>query len=189
MSFKTLFAFLVVLSLGGVSNAVSGVATFNDYSTQSTVACSGYSPSNSQGSGVYAAALGDLSPLWTGSKCEGTISASNCNGKGACTNCVGPACPDELQCGQCYNIKCVSSLDGETSGSCSGKTIKVKIVDACPSEHPANYCKIAEFGGSVPANQACEAAGVNAFDIATTARSALSSYQYNLNIDIEATSC
>ncbi|SJL05745.1 uncharacterized protein ARMOST_09081 [Armillaria ostoyae] len=64
-----------------------------------------------------------------------------------------------------------------------------KIVDACPSTHPANYCKIAAFGGSVPEDEACEASGVNAFDIAITAKSILSSFQGNLNIDIETTSC
>jgi hypothetical protein len=64
---------------------VSGVTTFNDvrsspralrhfakplsqYTTQSGVACSGYKPTNSQGTNIYAAAMSDLSPLWTGSK-------------------------------------------------------------------------------------------------------------------------
>ena len=31
---------------------------------------------------------------------------------------------------QCFNVKCTGSLDGETSGACTGTTIKVKIVDA-----------------------------------------------------------
>ncbi|KIJ45613.1 hypothetical protein M422DRAFT_166376, partial [Sphaerobolus stellatus SS14] len=83
----------------------------------------------------------------------------------------------------------LSSLDGETSGGCTGKTIKVKIIDACPQTHPANYCKTKAFGGTIPDDEACEANGVNAFDIAQTARSALSSFQGNLNIDIESTSC
>ncbi|KAJ7689969.1 hypothetical protein B0H17DRAFT_889964, partial [Mycena rosella] len=68
------------------------------------------------------------------------------------------------------------SLDGETSGACSGATIKVKIIDACPATHPANYCKIAAFGGTIPNDEACEASGTNALDIATTARSSLSSF-------------
>ncbi|KAJ7056659.1 hypothetical protein C8F01DRAFT_357682 [Mycena amicta] len=170
-------------------NAVAGVTTFNDYTTQSGVACSGFSPVNSQGNGIFSAAMADLSPLWVGSRCTGSMNAANCNGHGACVNCVGPSCPDELVCGTCFNVKCTGSLDGETTGSCSGATIKVKIIDACPATHPANYCKIAAFGGTVPNNQACEASGTNALDIATTARSALSSFQGNLNIDITSTSC
>ncbi|KAJ6460440.1 hypothetical protein DFH09DRAFT_960048 [Mycena vulgaris] len=81
------------------------------------------------------------------------------------------------------------SLDGETSGACSGATIKVKIIDACPATHPANYCKIPAFGGTIPPAEACEASGTNALDIATTARGTLSSFQGNLRIDIESTSC
>ncbi|KAF8142613.1 hypothetical protein K438DRAFT_1465487, partial [Mycena galopus ATCC 62051] len=68
------------------------------------------------------------------------------------------------------------SLDGETSGACSGATIKVKIIDACPATHPANYCKIAAFGGTIPNDEACEASGTNALDIATMAQSVLSSF-------------
>ncbi|GLB35550.1 hypothetical protein LshimejAT787_0211150 [Lyophyllum shimeji] len=175
---------LGLISQVTVVNAVAGVTTFNDYGTQSTVACPGFSPSNSQGNGIFAAAMSDLSPLWTGSPCQGTKSASNCNGHGGCINCAGPACPNEQQCGHCFNVRCTGSLDGETSGACSGRTIKVKIIDACPATHPANYCKTAAFGGTVPDREACEAVGVNALDIATTARSALSSFQGNLNIDI-----
>lgn len=58
------------------------------------------------------------------------------------------ACPDEQVCGrvrlcgrlcevvltlcrsQCFNVRCTGSLDGEVVGSCSNRTIKVKIVDA-----------------------------------------------------------
>ncbi|KAK0456482.1 hypothetical protein EV421DRAFT_62902 [Armillaria borealis] len=179
----------VLLVYVGTVNAVAGVSTWNDYGTQSGVACSGFLPTNSQGNNIFAAALSDLSPLWTGSRCQGSQDASKCNGQGSCINCIGPACPDEQQCGNCFNIRCTGSLDRETSGSCTGNTVKVKIVDACPSTHPANYCKIAAFGGSVPEDEACEASGVNAFDIAITAKSILSSFQGNLNIDIETTSC
>ncbi|KAF9068200.1 hypothetical protein BDP27DRAFT_1530195 [Rhodocollybia butyracea] len=186
-TFVTLLALLFASS--EPVSADTGVSTFNDFSSQSGVACAGFSPDNSQGTNIFAAALGDLSPLWTGARCEGTITASDCTGTGSCIDCTGPACPDEEQCGQCFNISCASSLDGETTGSCSDTVIKVKIVDACPSTHPENFCKIAEFGGDVPADQACEASGVNAFDIATTARSLLSSFQGNLNINIESTSC
>ncbi|KAJ6549903.1 hypothetical protein B0H19DRAFT_951943 [Mycena capillaripes] len=169
------------------ANAVAGVTTFNDYTTQSGVACAGFSPVNSQGGGIFSAAMADLSPLWVGSRCTGSMNAASCNGRGACVNCAGP---DELVCGTCFNVKCkyfcTGSLDGETSGACSGATIKVKIIDACPATHPANYCKIAS---SVRDDEACEASGTNALDIATTARSALSSFQGNLRIDIESTSC
>ncbi|KAF8898707.1 hypothetical protein BD779DRAFT_1666503 [Infundibulicybe gibba] len=186
LTFGILAGFLSQLPL---VNAVAGVTTFNDYSTQSGVACPGFSPTNSQGTNTFAAAMADLSPLWTGPRCAGTMDASKCNGRGACTNCAGPSCAGEGQCGHCFNLRCTGSLDGETSGSCSGNTVKVKIVDACPATHPENYCKIAAFGGNIPTREACEASGVNALDIATTARGALSSFQGNLNIDIETTSC
>ncbi|KAJ6504975.1 hypothetical protein C8R45DRAFT_1051005 [Mycena sanguinolenta] len=172
-------------------NAVAGVTTFNDYTTQSGVACAGFSPVNSQGGGIFSAAMADLSPLWVGSRCTGSMNAANCNGHGACVNCVGP---DELVCGTCFNVKCTGSLDGETSGACSGATIKVHLFQIDPQHTklalaPANYCKIAAFGGTIPNDEACEASGTNALDIATTARSALSSFQGNLRIDIESTSC
>ncbi|KAL9716214.1 hypothetical protein Ac2012v2_000660 [Leucoagaricus gongylophorus] len=170
-------------------NAIAGVTTFNDYGTQSSVACPGFSPSNFQGTGIFAAAMSDLSSLWTGSQCVGTKDTNKCNGTGSCIDCTGPACPDEEQCGQCFNVRCTGSLDGETSGACTNEIIKVKIIDACPAAHPANYCKTAAFGGNIPDVEACEASGVNTLDIATTARGVLSSFQGNLNIDIEATSC
>ncbi|KAJ7645791.1 hypothetical protein B0H17DRAFT_1215880 [Mycena rosella] len=43
--------------------------------------------------------------------------------------------------------------------------------------------------GTIPNDEACEASGTNALDITTTARSALSSFQGNLRIDIGSTSC
>ncbi|KAI0747046.1 hypothetical protein C8Q80DRAFT_1104997 [Daedaleopsis nitida] len=181
-------ACLIVANIEPV-DAVSGVTTFNDFSTQTNVACSGFGPTNSQGNGIFAAAMSDLSPLWVGARCQGTMDASKCNGRGSCVNCIGPACPDEQVCGRCFNVKCIGSLDGEVVGTCSNRTIKVKIVDACPATHPANYCKIPQFGGTIRPQEACEAVGTNALDIATTARSQLSTFQGNLNIDIEPTSC
>ncbi|KAF8142612.1 hypothetical protein K438DRAFT_1994779 [Mycena galopus ATCC 62051] len=70
-------------------DAVAGVTTFNDYTTQSGVACAGFSPVNSQGGGIFSAAMADLSSLWVGSRCTGSMNAANCNGHGACVNCVG----------------------------------------------------------------------------------------------------
>ena len=58
-------------------NAVAGVTTFNDYTTQSGVACAGFSPVNSQGNGIFSAAMADLSPLWVGSRCTGSMNAAN----------------------------------------------------------------------------------------------------------------
>ncbi|KAL7283997.1 hypothetical protein ACG7TL_001270 [Trametes sanguinea] len=127
-----------------VAEAVAGVSTFNDFSTQTTVACAGFPPTNSQGNGIFAAAMSDLSPLWQGATCQGTMDASKCNGQGSCVNCVGLL--------QRYMLP--------------------------------------EFGGTIRPIEACEQPGVNALDIATTARSALSTFQQgNLNIDIEQTSC
>uniref|UniRef100_A0A5K1K3T9 Cell surface hydrophobicity-associated protein n=1 Tax=Ganoderma boninense TaxID=34458 RepID=A0A5K1K3T9_9APHY len=173
----------------GAVGAVAGVSTFNDFTTQTTVACSGFPPTNSQGNAIFAAAMSDLSPLWVGARCEGTMDASKCNGQGSCVDCVGPACPDEELCGTCFNVRCTDSLDGEVTGACTNNVIKVKIVDACPATHPANYCKIPEFGGNIRPIEACEQPNTNAMDIAVTARSLLSTFQGNLNIDIEATSC
>ncbi|KIJ60470.1 hypothetical protein HYDPIDRAFT_170234 [Hydnomerulius pinastri MD-312] len=187
MKFLALSSLLLSAVVGVVAD--SGIATFNNYDAQGGVACPGFPSSNNQGNGIYAAALGDLSPLWTGPKCAGSINGSNCNGSGGCINCTGPSCSGEGQCGNCFSITCAGSADGETSGSCSGQSVKVKVVDACPSSHPENYCKLSQFGGNVPANQCCEAAGVNAFDIATSAQSILSSYKYNININIQAVSC
>ncbi|KAL0951148.1 hypothetical protein HGRIS_007882 [Hohenbuehelia grisea] len=62
-------------------NAAAGVTTFNDYGSQSAVACSGFLSnlaSNSQGNGIFAAALSDISPLWTGARCSGSKDASKC---------------------------------------------------------------------------------------------------------------
>ncbi|RDX54816.1 hypothetical protein OH76DRAFT_1002151 [Lentinus brumalis] len=181
----------IALALAHVSSvlAVAGVTTFNDFGTQSNVACAGFGPTNSQGNNIFAAAMSDLSPLWKGARCEGTMDASKCNGHGSCVNCVGPACPDEELCGTCFNVRCTGSLDGEVTGACTANTIKVKIVDACPATHPANFCKIPQFGGTIRPQEACEAVGVNALDIATTARSRLSTFQGNLDIDIEPTTC
>jgi len=36
----------------------------------------GFSPSNFQGTGIFAAAMSDLSSLWTGSQCVGTKDAN-----------------------------------------------------------------------------------------------------------------
>ncbi|OJT12726.1 hypothetical protein TRAPUB_10754 [Trametes pubescens] len=176
LSILAVTAVLAVVANIEPTEAVAGVSTFNDFGTQSTVACAGFPPTNSQGSGIFAAAMSDLSPLWQGAQCQGSLDASKCNGRGSCVNCVGPACPDEELCGTCFNVRCTGSLDGETSGTCTGKTIKVKIVDACPATHPANFCKIPQFGGTIRPIEACEQPGVNALDIATTARSALSTF-------------
>ncbi|TBU38196.1 hypothetical protein BD309DRAFT_546739 [Dichomitus squalens] len=163
--------------------------SLSQYSTQTGVACSGFQPTNSQGNGIFAAAMSDLSPLWVGARCEGTMDASKCNGSGSCVDCAGPACPDEELCGTCFNVRCTGSLDGEVVGACTNNTIKVKIVDACPATHPENFCKIPEFGGNIRPIEACEQPNTNAMDIAVTARSALSTFQGNLDIDIESTSC
>ncbi|KAK0208330.1 hypothetical protein DFS33DRAFT_1371781 [Desarmillaria ectypa] len=171
----------VVLSAHiGIVNAVAGVTTWNDYGTQSGVTCSGVSTFFSVlcrlTLSIFAVALNDLSPLWTGSKCQGSKDVSKCNEHESCINCIGPACPGEQQCGHCFTT-CTGSLDRETSESCTGNTVKGDHHHfRCPSTHPVNYCKVAAFGGG----------GVNAFDIAITAKSILSSFQGNLNIDNEA---
>ncbi|KAM5543723.1 hypothetical protein V8D89_002340 [Ganoderma adspersum] len=182
-------AAILLATTVGVASAAAGVSTFNDFSTQTTVACSGFPPTNNQGNAIFAAAMSDLSPLWVGARCEGTMDASKCNGHGSCVDCVGPACPDEELCGTCFNVRCTGSLDGEVTGACTNNVIKVKIVDACPATHPANFCKIPEFGGNIRPIEACEQPNTNAMDIAVTARSVLSTFQGNLNIDIESASC
>ncbi|KAJ6557500.1 hypothetical protein B0H19DRAFT_883868, partial [Mycena capillaripes] len=87
------------------------------------------------------------------------------------------------------------SLDGETSGACSGTTIKQTTARFHPLSrrpHPSlSKIIFRAFGGTIPNGGACEASGTNARDIATTARGALSSFKGNLRIDIElgSTSC
>ncbi|KAF9489657.1 hypothetical protein BDN71DRAFT_1401272, partial [Pleurotus eryngii] len=122
--------------------------SFLKYGTQCGVACPGFLPTNSQGNSIFASAMSDLSPLWIGARCQSSVDANKCNGRGACNDCIGSACPDEQQYGHYFNIRCTGSLDGETEGACSGNTVKVKTIDACPATHPANYCKIAAFGGA-----------------------------------------
>ena len=77
MMFTTLVALLSIAG-PGVLASVPGVATFNDYTTQSGVACGqfGFGPQNDQGNGIFSAALGDLSPLWTGPKCSGNVNGA-----------------------------------------------------------------------------------------------------------------
>ncbi|KAF8181764.1 hypothetical protein K438DRAFT_1976062 [Mycena galopus ATCC 62051] len=129
-------------------DAVAGVTTFNDYTTQSGVACAGFSPVNSQGGGIFSAAMADLSPLWVGSRCTGSMNALTATAtEPALIVLAVEYFPRELFALIQLDVGKAScrtgSLDGETSGACSGATIKVKIIDACPATHPANYCKIA----------------------------------------------
>lgn len=53
----------------------------------------GFPPNNSQGNGIFAAAMSDLSPLWIGARCQGTQDASKCDGRGSCVNCIGRKSP------------------------------------------------------------------------------------------------
>lgn len=104
-----------------------------------------------------------------------------------------------------YSILGHSTLTSGDTSVCTGKTVIVKIIDACPSTHPANFCKNARyvravipfhhsasdmnfmnrFGGQIRQEGTCTAPGVNAIDVAETARSILSTSRDNLNIDIE----
>src|ERR1700689_1773776 len=54
-------------------------------------------------SGTYGAALSDLSPLWTGGKCDGYVDTSKCNGQNPISGYSGPACPKDT-CGKCYKV-------------------------------------------------------------------------------------
>lgn len=56
----------------------------------------GFNPTNDQGDGIFASAMSDLSPLWVGARCEGSMDASKCTGTGTCTNCIGRMCPFSL---------------------------------------------------------------------------------------------
>ncbi|CDO71196.1 hypothetical protein BN946_scf184845.g67 [Trametes cinnabarina] len=104
---------LVIVTDIEVADAVVRVSLFNDvlmyvrsldlsgvvddmfpaqFDTQTTVACAGFPPTNSQGNGIFAAAMSDLSPLWQGATCQGIMVASKCNGHGSCVDCVGRGC-------------------------------------------------------------------------------------------------
>jgi hypothetical protein len=165
------------------SRASSGVATFNNYASQSNPDCG---PKTGV-SGTYGAAIGDLSPIWSGAKCSGSIDTSKCNGQNPISGYSGPSCPTTT-CGKCYKVCNTGGYGGASVGGV-GNCIIVDIIDACPSESAYNYCKT-----SVPAAERCGASGTNALDIDESAYKALtgsswSSSSPNLDISIASSSC
>jgi len=162
----------------------SGVATFNDYAAQSNTVCG----PKSGVSGTYGAAIGDLSPnIWSGSKCDGSINYSECDGQQPVSGYEGPACPTTT-CGECFQVCNEGSYGGASVGGV-GNCITVNIIDVCPSESAFNYCKT-----NVPAPERCESSSTNSLDIDQSAYVALTGTEFgsgvpNLDISITPSSC
>ncbi len=173
--------FKVIALTALVTTAFADVATFNNYASQgkyvppsiitshswllTSISHSPYSPllrsstvcgPKSGTSGTYGAALSDLSPLWSGGKCSGSIDTSKCSGQNPIGGYSGPACP-KTTCGKCYKVCNKGGYGGAIVGGV-GNCITVNIIDACPSSSAFNYCKT-----SVPADERCGANGVNQY--------------------------
>ncbi|CZR67284.1 uncharacterized protein PAC_17183 [Phialocephala subalpina] len=142
--------FKVIALTALATTALADIATFNNYASQGNTVCGPKSGS----SGTYGAALSDLSPLWSGAKCSGSIDTSKCSGQNPIGGYSGPACP-KTTCGKCFKVCNKGGYGGATVGGV-GNCITVDIIDACPSSSAYNYCKT-----SVPADERCGASGVN----------------------------
>ncbi|KAL6720563.1 hypothetical protein ACLMJK_002487 [Lecanora helva] len=122
----------------------AGVCTFNDYVDQVTnrnqpTVCGDYTDDGN----IFAAAAGDLSPDISRGQCTYTPDEQAEN-RNVCTEpdstgpnqqpnsgtYHGPACP-HAACNSCYKV----------TNNDSGKSVTVKIVDACPAKSAYNYCK------------------------------------------------
>ncbi|MCJ1454360.1 hypothetical protein MMC28_004713 [Mycoblastus sanguinarius] len=121
----------------------SGVATFNDYVDQvknrnQPTVCGDYEDEGT----IFAAAAGDLSPNISKGRCDYTAADSS-QDRSVCTEpdsqgadqqpnsaiYHGPSCP--AFCGKCYKV----------TNDDTGKSVTIKIVDACPALSAYNYCK------------------------------------------------
>jgi len=164
--------------------AYSGVATFNNYASQSNTVCGPFSGV----SGTYGAAISDVSPnIWSGNKCSGSIDDSECNGQSPISGYSGPACPTTT-CGECFQVCNEGGYDGATVSGV-GNCIIINIIDACPSESAYNFCKT-----DVPAAERCGSTSTNAVDIDVSAYAALTGTSWtssspNLEISIVSSSC
>jgi hypothetical protein len=88
----------------------------------------------------FAAAAGDMSPDISGGACPATPFTCQNGGPiglgGSGYN--GPSCPTS-NCGTCYKVTNMGGFNGNMDGQ--GESIKVTIVDACPSNSGQNVCK------------------------------------------------
>ncbi|KAI0477081.1 hypothetical protein GGR56DRAFT_635749 [Xylariaceae sp. FL0804] len=161
----------------------SGVATFNDYASQSTTVCGSFSGV----SGTYGAAASDISPDISGGLCYASIDYSECDGQVPVSGYSGPSCPT-TNCGTCYTVTNEGGYDG-ASASGTGNSITVQIIDSCPSVSAYNFCKT-----DVPDDERCESSTTNALDIDVSAYEALTGSAWtdtspNLEINILPATC
>ncbi|KAI9654326.1 MAG: hypothetical protein M1821_006642 [Bathelium mastoideum] len=145
----------------------SGVATFNNYASQSTTVCG---PKTGV-SGTYGAAAGDISPNISGGLCYASINYDNCNGQTPKSGYSGPACPT-TNCGKCYLVTNEGGYGGASVGGV-GRSVTVQIIDSCPSVSAFNYCKT-----DVPADERCGSSSTNALDIDQNAYQALTGQSF-----------
>ncbi|KAL2051604.1 hypothetical protein ABVK25_008018 [Lepraria finkii] len=159
----------------------NGIATFNNYMSQTNTNCG---PMSGQ-SGTYGAAASDVSPDISGGKCSGSIDLSLCNGQS--TSGMGPSCP-KTNCGKCYKVTNQGGVPVNRAVEGIGNSVIVQIIDACPQSSPQNYCKTDR-----PANQRCEDPNTNQLDIDQSAYEALTGQTFgsgpNLQILIEDSDC
>ena len=154
------------IALLPVAGAFPAFMTFNDYSTQSSVAC-GTNPGDNPSLDLYMAAASDNSAdLFQGgcnySSQDTAMDMSQCSAVQAGTY-HGPACHNGL-CGHCFNVT------NSPSPGAGGPSIVVKIIDACPKYHAANYCKTDALGYT--AEDRC-AADDDHLDVSINARQAI----------------
>ncbi|MCJ1337192.1 hypothetical protein MMC09_002474 [Bachmanniomyces sp. S44760] len=178
----------IVLAFAGLSYAsapglylkrtIHGVATFNDFSSQSTTVCG----PKAGISGTYGAAAGDISPHISGGLCEGDIDTKNCNGEQPVYNYEGPSCPRN-NCGICYKVTVTDYIGDKPAGAAApGKSIMAQIIDACPATSAYNYCK-----SSIDPAQRCSSSTQNNIDIDRSAYAALTGLEFGSGPNVHVT--
>ncbi|MCJ1395613.1 hypothetical protein MMC18_008499 [Xylographa bjoerkii] len=161
----------------------SGVATFNDFATQSNTVCG---PTTGV-AGTFGAAASDISPEISGGLCFSSIDMANCENEAPVSGYEAPACPTS-NCGLCYQVTNNGGHGGSTIGGI-GNSIIVQIIDSCPSVSAWNYCKT-----EVPSDERCGNPLMNSLDIDQNAYAALTGVDFdwgvpNLDIGISPVNC
>ncbi|KAI9136566.1 RlpA-like double-psi beta-barrel-protein domain-containing protein-containing protein [Paraphysoderma sedebokerense] len=98
-----------------------------------------------QSAGAFGA-LSDHSPLWNAPKCRDNLPDN-------------PICDTQTTCGLCVEIKCKGYhlSPGDHPNTCNpNHSVVIKILDACPGNHPINIAK--------PQNW-CNQTGIDHFDL------------------------
>lgn len=154
------------------SGGYTGVATFNDFVAQGTVACGSLAVPG----GTFGAALFDASPDIAPKNAICPPNPANpqlpplCSGEGPVSGYQPPLCNTSAYCGGiCFTVTNTGAIGGTPGATgTTGTSITVKIIDVCPLNHAQNTCKT-----SVEANQRCQDTSTNALDIDEAAYSTL----------------